>query len=63
MDEVNQKEDFDPRMKFLLRSWTCPGGLPDKSEKPYWNSVKRPDISGAQNRTVRFAKPDDRTEN
>jgi hypothetical protein len=30
----------------------------DKPKKPYWNPVLRPDISGDQNRTIRFAKPD-----
>jgi hypothetical protein len=44
--------------KFLLRGQTCPEGLPDKSENPHWKSVRRPDISGVQNRTIRFAKPD-----
>jgi hypothetical protein len=58
MDEINQKEDFDPRMEFLQRDRTCPGGLPDKSENPYWNPVRGPDISGVQNQIVRFAKPD-----
>jgi hypothetical protein len=32
--------------------------LPDKSEKAYYNPVRRPGISGVQNRTVRFAKPE-----
>jgi hypothetical protein len=58
MDEINQKEDFDPRIDFLLRIRTCPGGLTDKSEKPYWNLVKRSDIWDDQNWTVRFAKLD-----
>jgi hypothetical protein len=48
MDEMNQKEDFDPKKDFLLRSRTCLGGLPNKSRKPYWNPVKRPDISDDQ---------------
>jgi hypothetical protein len=43
---------------FLLRGQTCPGGLPDKSERPYWNSVKRPNISDVQKWTIRFVKPD-----
>jgi hypothetical protein len=40
MDEINQKEDFDPTMEFLLGGQTCPGGLPDKFEKPYWDPVE-----------------------
>jgi hypothetical protein len=36
-------------MGFLLRGWICPGGLPDKSGNPYWNSMKRADISGVPN--------------
>jgi hypothetical protein len=42
------------KKRFLLRSRTCLGGLPDKSRKPYWNPVKRPDISGLQNQILRF---------
>jgi hypothetical protein len=30
----------------------------DMSGEVYWNPVYRPDISGDQNWTVRFAKPD-----
>jgi hypothetical protein len=44
-------------MRSLLRGQTCPGSLPDKSIKVYWNPVRRPDIFGVQNRTVQFAKP------
>jgi hypothetical protein len=43
---------------FLLRGRTCSGRLPDRSEKAYWNPVRRLDISGVQNQTVRFAKLD-----
>jgi hypothetical protein len=57
MDEINQKEDFDLRMEFLLGGRTCSRGLPDKSRKPYWNPMKRSDISGVQNQSIRFAKP------
>jgi hypothetical protein len=46
------------QFKILLRGRTCPGRLPDKSEKAYWNTVRRPDISGVQNWTVRFEKPE-----
>jgi hypothetical protein len=42
----------------LIGDQTSPKGLLDKSKKPYWNPVKRPDISDVQNRTVQFAKPD-----
>jgi hypothetical protein len=45
-------------LRFLLRGWTCPGRLPYKSKKDYWNPVRRPDISSVQNRTVQFTKPD-----
>jgi hypothetical protein len=45
-------------MRSLLRGWTCPGRLPDKFKKAYWNLVRRPDISGVQNQTVQFAKLD-----
>jgi hypothetical protein len=57
MDEINQNEDFDTRMEIFLRGQTCPRRLPNKSGKTYWNPVRRPDISGDQNRTVQFTKP------
>jgi hypothetical protein len=28
-------------MEFLLGGRTCPGGLPDKSGKPYWNPMEK----------------------
>jgi hypothetical protein len=53
------------KLEILLRGRTCPGGLPDKSRKTYWNPLWRPDISGIEtghiwdeNRTIRFANPD-----
>jgi hypothetical protein len=39
MEEINKKEDFDPRLRFLIGYWTSLEGLPDKSRKPYWNLV------------------------
>jgi hypothetical protein len=42
----------------LLRGRTCPERLLDKSEKAYWNLVRRPDISGVHNRAVWFKKLD-----
>jgi hypothetical protein len=42
----------------LIGDQTNPEGLPNKSEKHIWNPVKRSDISGVQNQTVRFAKLD-----
>jgi hypothetical protein len=45
-------------LRFLLRARPCPGGLLNKSEKSYWNPVRGADISGVQNQTVQFAKPD-----
>jgi hypothetical protein len=41
-----------------MKDQTSTEGLPDKSRKPYWNPVKRPDMSDVQNQTVQFAKPD-----
>jgi hypothetical protein len=34
------------------------GRLPNKFGKPYWNPLKRLDISGVQNQTLQFTKPD-----
>jgi hypothetical protein len=31
---MNEKEDFDPRLRFLIGYRTSPEGLPDKSRKP-----------------------------
>jgi hypothetical protein len=45
-------------LRFLLRGRTCPGRLPGNSGKANWNPVRRLDISGVQNRTVQFIKPD-----
>jgi hypothetical protein len=39
MEEINEKEDFDLRLRFFIGYRTSPEGLPDKSQKPYWNPV------------------------
>jgi hypothetical protein len=39
MEEINEKEDFDTKLRFLIEYRTSPEGLLDKYEKPYWNSV------------------------
>jgi hypothetical protein len=33
MEEINKKEDFDPKLRFLIGYRTSPKGLSDKSEK------------------------------
>jgi hypothetical protein len=45
-------------LRFLLRGRTCPGRLPNKSKKAYWNQVRRLEISGVKNQIVRFTKLD-----
>jgi hypothetical protein len=35
MEEINEKEDFYPRLRFLIGYRKSPEGLPDKSRKPY----------------------------
>jgi hypothetical protein len=39
MEEINEKEDFDSRLRFLIGYRTSLMGLPDKFRKPYWNPV------------------------
>jgi hypothetical protein len=39
VEEINEKEDFDPKLRFLIGYWTSPKGLLDKSKKSYWNPV------------------------
>jgi hypothetical protein len=58
MEEINQKWRFWFKLRFLMKDQTSAEGLPDKSRKPYWNPVKRLDMSDVQNQTVQFAKPD-----
>jgi hypothetical protein len=35
MEEINENEDFDPRLRFLIGYQTSPEELPDRSGKPY----------------------------
>jgi hypothetical protein len=39
MEEMNKKEDFDPKLRFFIGYQTNPEGLPDKFGKPYWNPM------------------------
>jgi hypothetical protein len=39
MDEIIQKEDFDPRKELFAERPDMSGGLLDKSKKPYWTPV------------------------
>jgi hypothetical protein len=41
MDEINQKMKILIQNRIFAGRPECPGGLPDKSRKPYWNPVKK----------------------
>jgi hypothetical protein len=51
MEEINEKEDFYTRLRFLIGYRTSPEGLSDKCEKPLLES-------GVEVEHIRCPKPD-----